>query len=599
MLASVLFSQTARAANTYFLYTGQTGAQTQIDNAPHTSSWYIKVTGSFAFGGGKFLLKTNNATANVVLRLYQGVDTNGTLLETVQHTPSEVGGADYTETVFNFSSVRTLAAGNYFVTLTSATADNKQYFIKGADQALISTDGVTVISSSLAGLTINPSAPFLTVAKSASVSSQLTNNTVTYTLGIGNSGGSNYTGATTTVLDQLPAGVKATGAAISTGVSAVTCSNLNVAGALLSCSVTLSTAINSAAPNGTAAFTITATGPPSADTLTNYASSDSDGTGSGTAPTPGSSCTTANCASATTTFYSPAITVSKSLYSVTRGGSSVSTSGYQVRSSDVLTYRITATEASGATSGSTSFTLTENAPTNTTYTGSGEGWAGSGPYTQPVTINAGQTITKDFTVTVGSLSDGVTGISNTVSTSTGTCSGCTVTTATVPRLTISKTPPGTLATGSTAIYSVLVSNTGGSATTGTVTFTDTLPTGLTFNAQTAGSSSLSCSAPAQVITCTGTPNIAAGSSVTVSYRVNVAANATGKLVNTVTFTALGGDPRTPSGTPATPSAGATTQTTDKLTSMAASREGTQGRTICEGRQMGSQARFESRQRPTL
>jgi len=33
--------------------------------------------------------------------------------------------------------------------------------------------------------------------------------------------------------------------------------------------------------------------------------------------------------------------------------------------------------------------------------------------------------------------------------------------------------------------------------------------------------------------------------------------------------------------------------------MAVSREGTQGRTICEGRQMGHQARFESMQRPAL
>jgi len=33
--------------------------------------------------------------------------------------------------------------------------------------------------------------------------------------------------------------------------------------------------------------------------------------------------------------------------------------------------------------------------------------------------------------------------------------------------------------------------------------------------------------------------------------------------------------------------------------MAVSREGTQGRTICEGYRMGYQARFESMQRPAL
>ncbi|MFM2301991.1 MAG: hypothetical protein RLZZ84_1727 [Pseudomonadota bacterium] len=560
----------AFAADPYYLYTGQTAAQTQIDGAPHTSTWYIKVTGSFDLGGGKFKLKTNNATQNIVMRLYQGVDTNGTLLETVQHTPSEVGNADFTEVAFNFTTVRTLTTGNYFVTLTSTTPDNKQYFIKGVDQAIISLDGTTPITPSVVTTTVSPTSAFLTSAKSASISSQLVGNTFTYTIGVGNSGGSSYTGTSTTVLDQLPAGVKVTSAVGSTGVSSVSCTNLATAGALLNCTVNLSVAINSGAPNGTAAITLNATGPSAAGALTNYTSVDADGTGSGAAKTPSATCTTADCSSVNTTFYTAALATTKTLYSVTRSGTALgSLSGYQVRSGDVQTYRITTVESSGAASGSTSVTLTETLPANTTYTGTGEGWTGSGPYTQAVSISAGQTVTKDFTVTVGTLTDGVTAISNTVAVSAGTCSSCTVSTATVPRLTISKTPPGTLATGSTAVYSVTVANTGGSVTSGTVTFQDTLPTGLTFNAQTAGASSLACTAPGQIVTCTGTPNIAAGGSVTISYRVNVAASATGTLVNAVTFTALGGDPRTPSGSAATPTAGSSTQSTDKLSAKAA------------------------------
>ena len=178
--------------------------------------------------------------------------------------------------------------------------------------------------------------------------------------------------------------------------------------------------------------------------------------------------------------------------------------------------------------------------------------------------------TKTFTVTVGTLSDGVTSIVNTVATSSGTCASCTVTSYTVPRLSISESVPTSLPAGGSASWSVTVTNNGGSATSGTVTFTDTLPSGLTYGSQTAGASSLACTASGQTVTCTGTPNLGAnGGSVIVTYSTTIASSASGTLVNPVLLTALGGDPRTAANDAGTPTAGTSTQGSDKLSAKAA------------------------------
>ena len=55
----------------------------------------------------------------------------------------------------------------------------------------------------------------------------------------------------------------------------------------------------------------------------------------------------------------------------------------------------------------------------------------------------------------------------------------------------------------------------------------------------------------------------------VVYSVNVAAGASGTLVNSVLLTARGGDVRTPANDAATPSAGSSTQGSDKLSAKAA------------------------------
>lgn len=254
--------------------------------------------------------------------------------------------------------------------------------------------------------------------------------------------------------------------------------------------------------------------------------------------------------------------------------------GSPIKSGDVLGYQLEVRETGLAAGGST--TLTETVPALTTYSGSSEGWTvSSGSYTQSVTVAAGGTVTKTFTVTVGTLADNDTSISNTVTSGTGTCAVCTVTTTTVPRLRITKTPPASLPAGGTAVYTIGLSNVGGSATSSTVTFTDTLPSGLTFNAQTAGAASMSCSGPSGTITCTGTPAIAAGGSLTVAYRVNVSGSASGTLVNAVLLTARGGDVRTPADNAATPTAGNGTQGSDGLSAKAAQTVATAVQAVTE------------------
>ncbi|PHV09561.1 DUF11 domain-containing protein, partial [Chitinimonas sp. BJB300] len=117
--------------------------------------------------------------------------------------------------------------------------------------------------------------------------------------------------------------------------------------------------------------------------------------------------------------------------------------------------------------------------------------------------------------------------------------------------------------GSTGTYNVTLSNIGGSVTTGLVGFTDTLPANLTFSAQTAGAP-LVCSAAGQIVTCNGTPNIAAGASLVVSYTVAVSPTASGALTNRVVVTSTGGDPRSANCDNPDPAVGANNASGDGL-----------------------------------
>ncbi len=99
-----------------------------------------------------------------------------------------------------------------------------------------------------------------------------------------------------------------------------------------------------------------------------------------------------------------------------------------------------------------------------------------------------------------------------------------------PDLTITKTHTGNFTQGQTgATYTITVTNSGGTATTGTITVIDTLPTGLTATAfagtgWTCTVSPLSCTSPG--------PIAAGGSAPPLTLTVTVAANAPATVTNT-------------------------------------------------------------------
>lgn len=137
----------AMGAVVYYIYTGQTGAQTQID-VNHTSSWSITVGGSpFSFGGGEFVMKRGNSVVeDITLSLYQGTSAAGTLVEALTYTVAQfdaarpgIGTNDFHPTPFHFPGVPLLAANtSYFVTLTSDAIDSQvnAYFIKQVNSFL-------------------------------------------------------------------------------------------------------------------------------------------------------------------------------------------------------------------------------------------------------------------------------------------------------------------------------------------------------------------------------------------------------------------------------------------------------------------------------
>ena len=111
-----------------------------------------------------------------------------------------------------------------------------------------------------------------------------------------------------------------------------------------------------------------------------------------------------------------------------------------------------------------------------------------------------------------------------------------------PSLTLTKGSNGPWTVGqSGAAYTLTVRNDSAVNSTGTVTVKDQLPTGISAPASFTPGSGWSCATSAGVITCTGTPNLAPGSSVTLTVPVTVAAEAVGTVTNRASVGG-GGDP---------------------------------------------------------
>ena len=341
----------------------------------------------------------------------------------------------------------------------------------------------------------------------------------TYTIAVSNTGNATTFG-TTTVVDTLPAGL----VYASASGSGWSCS---AAGQIVTCSSSAAIAPASAFPAISLSVNVPSTTPPG--TLTNSAQA----SGGGAANTP-----TANDP---TTIAQPQLAIVKSHAAPFPVGGTGS-------------YTIVVSNSGNATTFGTT-TVVDTLPAGLLYaSASGTLWSCS---------DVGQTVTCTTTVAIAPASafpaitinvtvPGTTApgtLTNSATASGGGAPNSPVATdptliTGAPVLTIAKSHTGNFTAGQTGTYAILVGNSGNVPTSGTITVTDTLPTGLTYNS--ASGTGWSCSAAGQVVTCTSAAVIAAGASgSTISLAVNVAANASSPLINTAGASG-GGATNTPS-----------------------------------------------------
>lgn len=387
--------------------------------------------------------------------------------------------------------------------------------------------------------------PDLTIAKTHT-GNFTRGSTGTYTVTVGN-GGTQPTSGAVTVTDTLPTGLTyVAGSVGGTNGGNWTCS---ASGETVTCTST--TAIPT---SGSSVFTfgvnVAAT---TADSVTNTAT-----VAGGSEATANNTNNTAN--DPTTTVGTPDLTVDKShTDTFTRG------------SSGTYTF-VVSNSGSVATSGT--LTLTDTLPANFTVNGgaagsvtaggtNGANWTCSSNAASPQVITctsttaiaAGGSSTLSLNVNVGAAA--AANVNNTVSVAgggelaanTGNNSDIDpTTTVSAADLTLAKTHTGSFTVGSTGTYSFTVANGGETASSGAITVTDTLPTGLSYAGSVGGTNGVnwSCSASGQTVTCTSSAVIAAGSSSTFTFNVTVGTS-TAPGTNSVTNTASvsgGGDSNT-------------------------------------------------------
>jgi uncharacterized repeat protein (TIGR01451 family) len=233
---------------------------------------------------------------------------------------------------------------------------------------------------------------------------------VVYAVKVTNTGNSS---GTTTVHETVPTHATFSG-------SGWSCASGATAGTSCTRAVTVA-----AGSSITASFQVTLTSyPGDTKTITDAASS-SVGT-----------CTACSASNRTVAF----LVTTKSIFRV---GTGLVSSSAELRSGDRVVYHITVTNTGGST-GST--TLTDTVPTNTSYVGDGQGWscarhssAGTS-CTQRVSVDSDGKVVLRYTVLIGSSSGAAfSAITNSVSTSAGVCSGCSVTNAVAQEGTLANT----------------------------------------------------------------------------------------------------------------------------------------------------------------
>ncbi len=163
----------------------------------------------------------------------------------------------------------------------------------------------------------------------------------------------------------------------------------------------------------------------------------------------------------------------------------------------------------------------------------------------PGTLPAGKTVVIKYQATISTTPNAATvSTQGTVSgtnfasvltddPSVGGATDPTVTPIALPDMTILKTHTGNFQQGQTgATYTITPSNSGEFSTFGTITVTDTLPTGLTPTAPNTTHNGWSCGIAGQVLTCTRSDSHPVGALPTITLTVDVAGNAPASVTNT-------------------------------------------------------------------
>ncbi|MFL6282304.1 MAG: beta strand repeat-containing protein [Pyrinomonadaceae bacterium] len=487
--------------DTLYTVNQATGRATSVATITGTGSG-----GDMAFNGATLYIMNQNRQLYSATVAGGAATSIGTVTFPGGATPGTIGlGVDGTRILITTS---TTASNLYAITLPSLAASSV-----GA------LSGGTTATGDLSTTVIT--APSITVTKTDGVTNTYQGASLTYTVVVTNSG--TYT-VTATVADTIPAGL--------TGATWTCVASPGSSCAAASGSGNIATSATLEAGD-TATYTISATVTASSGTIANTVTAN-----------PPAWITDASPANNTATDTDNVIAAAD--LSITKTTASTFTVGSNA------VYTLTATN-SGPQSAAGTITISDTLPTGLTYvSATGTGWA-CGAAGQVVTCTRAGPVTSGttlpavtLTVAVGaaaapSVTNTATVASNTTFDPDATDNSSSVTKpVTIPTdLTIAKSHTGNFTQGQNGSYSITVTNSGGVASSGTVTVTDTLPAGLTPGAATG--TGWTCNTAGQTVTCTRSDALAGGGSYPViNVPVTVAPNSSLSLTNTATVSG-GGD----------------------------------------------------------
>ncbi len=461
--------------------------------------------GDMAFNGATLYIVNQNRQLYSATVAGGAATSIGTITFPGGATPGTIGvGVDGSRILIQTT---TTAASLYAITLPSLSA------------SLVGTlGGGTTATGDLSTTVIT--APSITVTKTDGVTNTYQGASLTYTVVVTNSG--TYT-VTATVTDTIPAGL--TGATWTCAASAGSSCAAASGSGNISTSATL-------LAGGTSTYTISATVTASSGTIANTVTANPPAWITDASPAN-------NSATDTDTVIAAAdLSITKTTASTFIVGSNAS-------------YTLTARN-NGPQSAAGTITVSDTLPAGLTYvSATGTGWtcsnaSGTVTCTRAGPVTSGTTLPA-ITLTVAVGASAAPSVTNTASVASNTTfdpnatdnSSSVTSPVTVPTdLTIAKSHTGNFTQGQSGTYSIIVTNSGGVASSGTVTVTDTLPASLTPGSATG--TGWTCNTAGQTVTCTRSDSLNGGASYpAITVPVNVSATAPASVTNTASVSGGG------------------------------------------------------------